>query len=336
MIKKEHLNYVHNFRGIAIILIVLNHCLYWRPFDWNGHEALFQFLLFISKGSSAYFVFIAGFLFQYLSHKYTVKKYFYSKVSNVVLPYLIMSIPAIYKAMAEGIAFTEYPTWLQIIAYYATGTHFLFFWFIPMVILIYLLSPLLIKLDQYRYFYYSLPLFFILSVFIQRDVDIGYHNPFHSLAHYIYYYLLGMAASRYRDKLFSNMQKYWLLYTLLFGLVIYIDYILYIEFLGFLAYVSRYTLACLFILFMLYRFDKQIGKTFHIFAAMSFGIYFLHGYVLSFLWRIGQKFHLIVPPISVNIGYYLLLSVIILGITCLALWVLKKILNTKSRMVVGY
>ncbi len=241
-----------------------------------------------------------------------------------------------YKAIAEGIAFTEYPIWFQIIAYYATGTHFLFFWFIPVIILIYLLSPLLIKLDKYEYFYYSLPLFFMLSVFVQREIYIGLHNPLNSLVHFIFFYILGMAASRYRDKLLFNIQKNWLLYTISFGLITYIDYNLYENLLGYLVYVSRYTLSCLFILFVLYRFDKQIGKTFHTLAAMSFGIYFLHGYVLSILWRIGQKFHLVIPPISANIGYYLLLSTIILIATCLVLWAIKKIFNTKSRMIVGY
>lgn len=336
MTKTAHLNYVHNFRGIAIILIVVNHCLYWRPFEWTGHEDLFQFLLFISKGSSTYFVFIAGFLFQYLSHKYMVQKYLYSKLFNVVLPYLIISIPALYKAINEGIAFTDYPTWLQIVAYYVTGTHFLFFWFMPTIFLIYLLSPLLVKLDKNSYFYYSLPLLFVLSIFIQRDVQIGYHNPLQSLAHYLFFYVLGMAVSHYREALLPHMRKYWVFYTLAFGVSVYIDYGVYETLPGYFAYVSRYTLACLFVLFVLYRFDKQVGKTFHLFATMSFGIYFLHGYILSFLWRLGQKLHLVTPPIPVNLAYYLLLCALILLVTCLVLWIANKVLKSKSRMVVGY
>jgi surface polysaccharide O-acyltransferase-like enzyme len=332
MTKKLHLNYVHNFRGVAIILIVILHCTFWRPFNWTGYEDLSQFLRFLSNRSTAYFIFIGGFLFQYLSYKYAAKTYFRSKLFNVVLPYLLISIPAIYKAILEGTAFVEYPIWFQIIAYYLTGAHFLFFWFIPVIVLIYFLSPLLVKLDKSQYFYYTLPLFFILSILVDRD----YHNPFQSLAHYIYFYLLGMAVSHYREKFFSYMQNYWLIYGGVFCIILYVDYILRANYLEQVIYVSRYTFGCLFILFVLYRFDKQVGTTFRLFGDMSFGIYFLHGYVLSLLWRIGGKLSLTTPYVSANIVSYLLLLISVLLISYLVLWFVKKVFGKRSRMLTGY
>ena len=143
------LRYVHNFRGLAILLIVAGHII---PFwDLSDYPIIRFLTLTVLSNGSVYFIFIAGFLFQFLSDKYKFKIYLQKKFVNVVLPYFFVSIPALCLCLlknqtfgsTEGFA-SSFGTWslLQKIAVlYLTGAHFFHFWFIPMIIIFYFFAP---------------------------------------------------------------------------------------------------------------------------------------------------------------------------------------------------
>ena len=83
-----------------------------------------------------------------------------SKLKNVISPYILISIPGIYFSVfiqQRGIVwdgFYDYPIWEQIFYFYITGLHVTALWFIPMISLFYLVSPLLVKLDRNKKIYY--------------------------------------------------------------------------------------------------------------------------------------------------------------------------------------
>ena len=85
------LNYIHNFRAIAIILIVLGHSISY--FSWSTYEKLSVTILF--SNGTVLFVFISGFLMQHLFFKHEHREFYKRKIRHVVLPYLLSSIPAI-------------------------------------------------------------------------------------------------------------------------------------------------------------------------------------------------------------------------------------------------
>ncbi len=89
----KFLNYIHNFRGVAILYIVIVHCI--SAFNWD-HARFAEALLriFLTYGTVC-FVFIAGYLFQHLAEQYEFQKYITKKLLYVGLPYFIWSIPAI-------------------------------------------------------------------------------------------------------------------------------------------------------------------------------------------------------------------------------------------------
>ena len=87
------LRYVHNFRGLAILMIVAGHIAGLLTFV--AHPGLNAAIQSLTINGSVYFVFIAGFLFQFLSRKYQYNRYLEKKVKNVILPYVLVSIPAI-------------------------------------------------------------------------------------------------------------------------------------------------------------------------------------------------------------------------------------------------
>src|SRR5882762_3443553 len=86
--QKQFLNYIHYFRGIAIIFVVGGHT--YLTLSWNKGTSSQIFFDCLWQNGSVLFVFIAGFLFQHLSGKFEYKKYLKNKALNVVLPYLII------------------------------------------------------------------------------------------------------------------------------------------------------------------------------------------------------------------------------------------------------
>ena len=92
------LSYIHSLRALAILSIVAVHCLplfAWDRFRWQD-----RLLLSLVSNGTVLFVFVAGFLFQYLSYKFEYRRYLKSKLQNVLLPYVCVSLPMIaYQAV---------------------------------------------------------------------------------------------------------------------------------------------------------------------------------------------------------------------------------------------
>ena len=100
---------IHRLRGVAILMIVAAHC--YQFFGWTSHpfgEAIFKDVF---DNSSVIFIFIAGFLFQYLEERrFSATNYFLRKAKTVFLPYIIALVPALVYANLRGSrAFAQLP-----------------------------------------------------------------------------------------------------------------------------------------------------------------------------------------------------------------------------------
>ena len=101
------------------------------------------------------FVFIAGFLFQYLKKKFEYRSYLIRKTRYVILPYLIISaLPIGLKLIglhqSDWVPPEMIPDGIfgKAVFYLASGKHLGPFWFIPMIVIFYIISQLLIKIDK--------------------------------------------------------------------------------------------------------------------------------------------------------------------------------------------
>src|SRR5688500_18071214 len=97
---RQFLPYVHFLRGVAILYVISVHARGFASY-WESSPDVYYFLDSFSDPSegngTALFLFIGGFLFQHLTHRYfDFKKYLSSKFKNLILPYLIISIPLIW------------------------------------------------------------------------------------------------------------------------------------------------------------------------------------------------------------------------------------------------
>lgn len=332
---KGFISYIHHFRGLAIIFVAAGHLL----MAWPEDSAVYRFFRVFWENGTVLFIFIAGYLFQYLSKKFEFKSYFIKKMQYVILPYFIVSVPIIiYRLMQHdypGYIYALHPdfaTWSalrKIIYFYLHGAHMQQLWFVPMIFCFYLVAPLLIYLDRHPRLYWLLLAFIAISCFVERE---PFSDILKMFVHFISVYVFGMFMSRYRNKVLELMKRYWVLLTLVTVAIVVLNYIYFDEYNPVLNYVQKMLFCCFFI-YWLWRLDKYVPKFFSTLAELSFGIFFIHYYAILIIKAIYEKvFH---QPIPGNIVYWTIYLVLVLGGSVIVIKAIQKLMGGKSRYVIG-
>jgi len=350
------LQYIHWYRGFAMIHIVLWHSFYAGiPFD-SFWEKFFRALM---NNGTTFFVFISGFLFAYLANRYEYKDYLVKKFKYVILPYFIVSIPALVwrfsQFQAGELPVDDVPAevihnaalffgWTMV-----TGFHYGPLWFIPYVALIFLLAPLFYRIANSRHIlFYLLPLL-LLSIFTFRPL----HNlqPLYNLTHFAGFYVLGIAACRLRDWSWLSHK------AVICGLVLGVLSLILLECqtdqttLNFQNTVLQGHLLlnlnalqkiifCVLMMSLLKIIQEKslmpesLGRTFNLVAEYSFGIFFVHGYFLMVLQKVFA--HLALPEQGfIYLGVSLLQFAIVMTASMVVILFSKKLLKDNSRIFVG-
>ena len=309
------LNYIHVFRAIAIIIIVAGHCV-----DSSSSIITNLFGTFI-KGGTALFVFIAGFLFQYLSDTFYYPTYLKKKFFNVVLPYLFSSIFGIAMIMlySEGNPFVSVNKVAQVWMFLTTGfVHNLPTWYIPMTCLFFLSASILLKLEKktlfnkYSLLFFCLPFFICLTCFVPRFEIIYFVNKqiMTSWQVYVGYlgkilfdtilmfpiYILGMFFATNKEKYIKCVYlKRGLLWTIFVAGCIIHFLLMYYNCLPSRLLFNNVILILL-LLGYLWHYDEKIkahpyiNKALGIVADYSFAIFFFHYYFVRGLNRVFIRY----------------------------------------------
>ena len=231
--KKPFLNYINVFRGLAILLIVAGHTMQFGAPSSLIHKINCE----IVCGGTALFIFISGFLFQYLSYKFEYKNYMKKKWTNVIMPLSLDVNPGIlfclYLPKTYGNSFDGLNPLLQIPMFLITGRiHNIPTWFIPMIVLFFLCSWILLKLEKKGILYKLLPLMFLVTLLCPR-VDVDYHSiinltytqkylaclwyVFNGFIHFFALYVFGMFCSKYVEVIKTFYKKRLLVWVLMIG-----------------------------------------------------------------------------------------------------------------------
>jgi peptidoglycan/LPS O-acetylase OafA/YrhL len=348
------LNYVHQFRGIAILFIISGHCI--RFFSWENSPQIEKIVKVIMLNGTVMFVFIAGFLFQHLSRKYTYGQYLKNKLKYVIAPYIFVSIPMVwYVVFVQKLGHWSCPNLekesyiIQVVWFYLTGKHLAPLWFIPMITVFYFLYPLFTAIDNRKLLYVILlPSLLLMSIVVHRAP--GETNLLHVTAHFLAVYLLGMWFSRHKDILFPIIERYLPFLILLVLGIIFTEFIFY-QNVG-VIYVTNVfdhekelininlfqkLLLSLILMHLLKKHDasmKRLGistilKTI---ATLSFGIYFVHYYFIDALLRTRRIFQYSVEG---NLVFLMMLILVIGVISVLSIKIAQLIFKNKSRYFIG-
>ena len=296
------------FRAIAILCIVAGHSLW-------GYGKLSQSNAILFVNATVYFVFIAGYLFQYLSYKFDYKEYLKKKFTNVIIPYFITTVPfaiiftftltdkncPLYY-MSEPMRFiSSFPCGL----YVNPVT-----WFVGMICIFFLFAPVFLKLEKNKKVWYTL-LFvsLIFSIFVNRpstyDISkhidsatspvkiwfcVAYYIYFRSFVHFLAAYIGGMTLCTFIQKYPKYIHKYKKqIFTILLSVFIISYFICLfcyfrIDRLFFIKMILGLIIFC-----FLYLYEKkiqsikQLDKCLRVLAKYSFGIFFIHNYFIRYM-----------------------------------------------------
>ncbi|MGY5353868.1 acyltransferase family protein [Wenyingzhuangia sp. IMCC45467] len=346
----QSLNY---FRAIAIIFVISSHVFY--LVEYNPSSVFELFIYNTIVGSSTPFVFISGFLFHHVfCEKYKFKQFLGNKIKYVLLPYLLMSIAAIlfilYKIYIDtlDVSINDNLSYIKtILFYYVTGSHIVAYWYVPFVMLLFLTSPLHVlfinKLKTKQQIIITL-IFLFISVLVHRP-NTGYiFKAIQAVFYYTPVYLIGIICSMNKEYLYRKFKKKELL--LFCGFLIFVFFQIYFnsngnsfkspfKFEGFDLMILQKILLSIFLFVILHKLESIKIPFLNIVAKYSFGMFFIHGYVMYAYGIVLNKF--ISPSFMNNYSFciYLGSSIIIIFISLLLVMLIKKVFNNKSRYLIG-
>ncbi len=349
------LQYIHNLRGLAILFVVGVHAGGYDS-DWPSHPGVRHILQTVfdpSEGNgTVLFLFIGGFLFQHLTHsQFDYKKFLEQKFLNIILPYIIISIPLIIMRMNTSFDslslpedFHERPVWYQFFYHLVTGTHMPPFWFISAIVLFYISAPVLHMIDNKNFYTYFFPLVLLVTLFTYRPLHNA--NPFLAYIHFIPVYITGMWASYNRERILKLGWK--LLAPLFFVFTVLtwqdlngnLQYLRDISFEqvaadGLIAF-NFYMLKCLVLTFILlivfFKLRERQMPLLEILGHYSFGVFFVHYILISVARKVIEMNGI---TIDFSLITYLIFFIFVLMLSIVTVYLVKRMTGRYSRYLIG-
>lgn len=326
---------IENFRGISIIAVMLSHLgSYLLP-----NERIYLSILF--GDVTTFFVFISGYLFShvYFEKEFNFFNYIYKKIKFIAAPYLILSTPVIIAGMYYsrpellGLSRLEYLGW----SLFVGGSVITPMWYMPVIFIFFLFSPLLFRLKSDLILYFFTLIFMSLSLFTGRPYSNA--NPILSFFHFFGFYLFGMFAYNIRNYI-SNISKnesiiiicfFTLIFSITSRLSIGINQeATFFSDLGKLNLITLGKLAILISIFLyLNKFQDTKNQVLGYFAKISFGLYFIHGFYMAVFFKF------ILPHIESSASRFLFEFFTVIFLSFVTVFLIKTILKRSSRYVIG-
>lgn len=360
---RKFLNSINYFRGIAIIIIVMTHS--YGIAHWNVYRdaSLFDRLFYsLNSNGSVFFVFISGYLYNHIFYpKFNYQNFLIKKAKFVLIPYLVCStLPIIYTVfdlnnewlfnfvfvnggrdfLPDGLI--EQPL-LAILWFLVTGRAVYAYWFIPMVVIIFAISPLINYLIKFKHLPTVILLLLPISIIVHRSPQNI--NPLHSLVYFLPVYLLGVYSSINRQDILefldSNYRKILLLILALgLGLIQVLVFNAAGNFSKSFFVITvpdvnliQKILLCFLFIAVLDKLEKTNIKSLKKTAETSFAIYFIHPFLIRPLTRLsrnlGFEFQGSLLTLLIATFFMVLFSIAIAQI-------IKLIFKKKSRYLIGW
>ncbi len=348
------LGYLHSFRALAILKIVLGHAVAaafiaaYGTFDESAPIIIISEIFY--HDSTIYFAIISGLLFSRVLKPKGYYKFYISKLKNIVLPYVFVTLVL----TLIKIKFDYVSNFQDGIGYYASkvfknlifGKANFALWYIPVLIVLYIVTPLLEFLQRMNalttaFFFFIM----IMPLFVSRiQVLTEYTLKIETMLYFIGAYAVGMYLGSDLESKLQLIKRY--KYAIITAVVICTIILCYfyankIDMMGKVSlresvfYIQKIGLALVFIMLFKRLGDEQPQWLIPI-ARDSFSIYFIHGTVLYaishfFMFIIGAK---AIAPLNIVLGAFILL-VVSISISMIIVSLFKKIFGKNSRMIIG-
>jgi peptidoglycan/LPS O-acetylase OafA/YrhL len=343
------LRYVHGFRAVAIVVIVAGHAVF--TLTWPTTSPTRDVLLDLLDGGTVLFVFVAGFLFHHLSGRFAYRDYLTKKLQYVIVPYVLVSIPAIVVTLR----FTDLPARFPELAgtpaaYQALwllakgGATFNYpLWFVPMIALFYLAAPLFMLFVRHPRLYLVLLVLTPYSLLAHRTDELD--TPTIAL-YFLPAYLAGMWASEHRARLEPVLDRFWgalcgAWLAAVGAMLLLLDH--HGNYYGIAPFSQEHgpvdwmfaqkLLLCFALLALMRRLDGVVGDRLRALGDASFTIFFVHGYALV-AFQVGWRGLTGSPPPG-DAGLALGLAAVVVVATLAGTLLAKRLLGRRSRYLIG-
>ena len=326
------------FRAIAILLIVAGHA-----FGVSGIRVGSGNLISdLVQGSTALFVFISGFIFDYIyGARYSYRRFVIDRAKKLLIPYCVLTLLAGF--MFSNWAAGEISSG-QVYRYFVLGDTFAPYWYVPFILLMFTLAPLHRLFMQMRTSHQAAIIIVgaVVGGLVQRP--IGNDNAFQSVVFYMPVYLCGLFLSLHRETLLPALRKKWPLLLLVAFFLAALQSvngqsgnmqkpffaIHGFELMGFQKLALSFALVGLFA-----TFSSPPGRIVRIIADTSFAIFFLHPFVLKLALKLiggTAPFQLTHAPVI-----DLMIAVVaIVTLSALFALALHALLKENSKYLTGY
>ena len=328
------MQFINNFRGIAILLVICAHAIS-SVHIHSGDIAIASFLASFLNNSTVLFVVVAGYLFTFLSIDFNYKAFLKNKFTAVILPYFFMSIPAVIFFMS-GIK--NYHPWIDMNWFYniniidqyillmTTGAHLGPLWFIPMILIFYLISPLILFIKNHNLLEVGFLVSLVPALFFGRPE----HNENLILAtlYFLPAYIFGMVLVS-RPNIYCCLNSY--SRYLMTGYLFFYSVSLYFFDINSSVDLLLKIILSLIVFSYCKEYLSKKNKWLNMFARLSFFLFFIHGYFAGMIRTIYSRFDI---PFEGIIPVMFAFSIIVF-LSISSYVVLKLILKDKSKIFIG-
>jgi peptidoglycan/LPS O-acetylase OafA/YrhL len=289
----------------------------------------------IVKDCTVIFIALAGYFFTALLPSFNYPKFLKNKFENVIVPYLIVSLPAALLYVC-GIKQTHY--WIdmdwfhtlnplyQYVFLMVTGAQLGPLWFVPAIVLFYVFSPVLFFLARKN----LVLAFFLLS--LAPALYLGRpqfnENPLQAFVFFMPAYTMGMLLAQYKTAYVKIAPASLPLLILVLATIVagydVLKYNASIDMLAKLALTYVLMAVC-------YRYLNFKIVFLDLMARLSFYLFFIHGYFVG-------AFRSILPKLGFDVGGIIAIvtaSVLTIILSIGAYIIVKLIFGRKTKMLVG-
>ncbi|GAA4297666.1 acyltransferase family protein [Aestuariibaculum suncheonense] len=348
------LSYVHSFRGLAILIIVFGHAVAAAAIGAKGVFDESYPLVMISEvfyhDSTIYFAIISGLLFASVLKSKGFKRFYGSKFKYVLLPYFFLTL--IFTLIK--IKFKSHDGFLDNFGFYLSaalknliyGKANFVMWYIPVLLFLYLVTPVLNWLQYRNRFTKVLFLIIVLMPLVVSRVQMAheYILKIETMLYFTGAYVFGMWLGAALDEKLTALKKYkYIVFSIAFLSTVGLFY-LYVNKLDYLGkvslkeslfYVQKLCFTVL-ILFFFKKYEHKQVRWLDLVARDSFAIYFLHGFILFTSLPLFKSMLQIeaIEPLNIISGTILLLFYSV-SLSLFTVFISKKVFKQYSRYLVG-
>lgn len=358
MIKKGYLGYIHSFRGFAILNIVAIHAFAFAlliPLNFEADRTAPMYVLneMLFHDSTLYFALISGLLFSSILRSRGYRRFYQGKLLYVLSPYIVCTV--IFSMMRWndlGTGLLALPSDMSdylgsILPNLLSGEAQFTYWYIPVLLFMYAITPLLGKLTRATS-YAAIPAWIIMLlplVFSRPEFEEGVNQlNAGTLIYFTGAYTLGIyLGEKLEERLdyIATQLKPLLVVAVLTSVLIAVLMFAGINRFGFfslqesLFYVQKLCIAAVILLWLRSRAENQ-PRWMTSFANEAFSIYFLHVFMIVLLADIFWAFvrDPDFQPFSIYLSGWMYFA-FALFMSMVAVYLMRLLFGKYSRMLVG-